>query len=804
MFIRALSSLFHTRAVRLIFALCCAALPCVWLWLTAAQAQQACATRPLGMIAWFRAEGNGLDSIGTHHATLKNNVGFTTGKVAQAFEFNGTNEVVVPEAPDLSPARITIEGWVYPTLLDGSVDTILNKDSEPFDGYHYEIGVRGSDDAGGAIPVGNFAFALRGVNGLPDDFRAWVNGGGAVPLNTWTHVAVTYDGSTARTYLNGAPARTLTGLSGDILPSGGPVKIASRSDNVLAVVPRDRFNGRIDEISLYNRALSADEILAIFNAGSAGKCPLNTPPTITAGASLSRPQGGPGAAATLATVSDMETVAGNLTVAATTLPTGITVSSITNTNGTITGTVAAGCNAALGANTVVLTVNDGTGTTATANLIVNVTANPAPTVGPYPSASVNTGQSTTVTPSAAPADNNTVASVTAAISAGFTGTVAVNATTGVVTLTNAGPAGAYVVTVTVTDNCGATLNSPFNLTVGKLNSTTQLAASAGPYLIGQPITLTASITATGAGAPTGTVNFLDGTTVLGTGTINSAGLVVLTTSNLSAGTHKLTAVYAGDANYGQSTSNELSLLIARAVANVSAASFRGDQFAQEQVVAAFGTNLAPAIQSAATLPLPTTLAGTSVRVKDSAGVERLAGLFFVSASQINYLLPAGISLGPATVSISNSNTPDVLAIATLQIATVAPGAFSANANGTGPAAAVALRVPPAGPQTFEAVARLDQATNRFVTLPLEFGPPAEQLYLILFGTGLRFRSSLDNVKATVGGVSLPINFAGPQGSLAGLDQVNILLSPALTARGEVDVVLMVDGVTANTVRINFR
>ncbi len=107
--------------------------------------------------------------------------------------------------------------------------------------------------------------------------------------------------------------------------------------------------------------------------------PGNTAPTITAASALSRQQGSPGTVSTIATVSDAETAPGSLTVTATPVPTGITVSSITNTNGTITANVIVAANATVGTNTVVLTATDGGGLTATANLVVNVTAPPSPT-----------------------------------------------------------------------------------------------------------------------------------------------------------------------------------------------------------------------------------------------------------------------------------------------------------------------------------------------------------------------------------------------------------------------------------------
>ena len=74
--------------------------------------------------------------------------------------------------------------------------------------------------------------------------------------------------------------------------------------------------------------------------------------------------------------------------------------------------------------------------------------------------------------------------------------------------------------------------------------------------------------------------------------------------------------------------------------------------------------------------------------------------------------------------------------------------------------------------------------------------------LILFGTGLRNRSALTAVSCKLGGTDAPVSFAGAQGGFAGLDQINVgPLSRSLAGRGEVEVLLTVEGKTANTVRI---
>ena len=84
------------------------------------------------------------------------------------------------------------------------------------------------------------------------------------------------------------------------------------------------------------------------------------------------------------------------------------------------------------------------------------------------------------------------------------------------------------------------------------------------------------------------------------------------------------------------------------------------------------------------------------------------------------------------------------------------------------------------------------------------GPAGEQVFLLLFGTGLRGRSGLTASSALMGGVNAQVLYVGAQGDLVGLDQVNVTVPRTLMGRGEVDLVLTVDGKAANTVRVNFK
>jgi uncharacterized protein (TIGR03437 family) len=244
----------------------------------------------------------------------------------------------------------------------------------------------------------------------------------------------------------------------------------------------------------------------------------------------------------------------------------------------------------------------------------------------------------------------------------------------------------------------------------------------------------------------------------------------------------------------------MSFTVNSALANVSAASFLGVELAPESIVAAFGVGLATRTEVAGGLPLPTELAGTTVEVKDSAGTPRRAALFFVAPGQVNYQMPPMTAPGDATVTIRSGDGK--VSTGTARIATVAPSLFTANSTGEGVAAAVALRVRSDGSQVFEPVARFDAATGRFVPVPIDLGPPTEQVFLVLYGTGLRNRSALSAVTCKIGGTDAQVLFAGEVAGLVGLDQSNANIPRSLIGRGEVDVVLTVDGKEANRVRIS--
>lgn len=239
-----------------------------------------------------------------------------------------------------------------------------------------------------------------------------------------------------------------------------------------------------------------------------------------------------------------------------------------------------------------------------------------------------------------------------------------------------------------------------------------------------------------------------------------------------------------------------------ALAAVSAASFCGPVLAPESIASAFSNGISAATLVADTVPLPTQLAGASLAIKDSAGIERLSPLFFVSSGQMNFQVPPGTASGVGTMTLTtNLGAPRTQ---TAYFAPVAPGLFAANASGSGAPAAIVIRVLANGSQIYEPAAVFDPTANRFVPRQIDLGGENEQVFLVLFGTGWRSRSDLANVTARVGGVATEVLYAGLQGDFVGLDQVNLKLPRSLAGRGLVEVTLFADGYSSNAVQINIK
>jgi uncharacterized protein (TIGR03437 family) len=245
----------------------------------------------------------------------------------------------------------------------------------------------------------------------------------------------------------------------------------------------------------------------------------------------------------------------------------------------------------------------------------------------------------------------------------------------------------------------------------------------------------------------------------------------------------------------------------QSLVNTSDASFYSGAIAPDSIVAAFGANLTTSTASATGNPssLPTSLANTTVTVTDSKGVARQAPLYYVSPTQINYMVPDGTALGLSTVAVTAPN-----GITTAQVNTVAtfPGFFTVNSSGL--AAATGTHVQGPYQSSFN-VSYVDPTTGSVLPLPINMGAKSDGIFLSLYGTGFRNRSSLAGVVIELIPASQPSTaiyapglYAGAQGSYFGLDQLNVQIPQSLAGAGEVIIQVTIDGVKANPVNVTIQ
>lgn len=230
----------------------------------AKQSTNSCAPMPEGLVYWLRAEGNADDFLGSHNGSIHGGVSFSDGKVGDAFTFSGdSNYISIPQSftiPAGGSAR-TLEMWIYSEDNSWQVNT------------HTAFWTGTAENKS--------AFFLDFDNYPTLEFGTWeedliINSG--VKKIGWFHAAFVYDGDKhIYAYINGVLINTRQ-LVGPLTTTVTETLVGSGYDSFGQLF----FLGKLDEVTLYNRALTQKEIASIAEAGEYGKC-INNPPTANAG-----------------------------------------------------------------------------------------------------------------------------------------------------------------------------------------------------------------------------------------------------------------------------------------------------------------------------------------------------------------------------------------------------------------------------------------------------------------------------------------------------------------------------------------
>jgi uncharacterized protein (TIGR03437 family) len=214
------------------------------------------------------------------------------------------------------------------------------------------------------------------------------------------------------------------------------------------------------------------------------------------------------------------------------------------------------------------------------------------------------------------------------------------------------------------------------------------------------------------------------------------------------------------------------------------------------LAASYGKDLAtgPPI-SASTNPWPITLSGTTVTIADSSGASLAAPVYYASQSQVDYVIPAQAAVGPATISVRSGDGTVSSGPVTLQA--VAPAVFTLNASSL---AAAVMICATANGNVIEQV--YQAASGTIFAAPINISGCSEAV-LEVFATGIDSVKASE-MQATIGGLPAAVQYAGPQGTFTGLDQVNLAIPLSLAGKGSVNVAITTAGQTANVVNVTIQ
>jgi uncharacterized protein (TIGR03437 family) len=217
----------------------------------------------------------------------------------------------------------------------------------------------------------------------------------------------------------------------------------------------------------------------------------------------------------------------------------------------------------------------------------------------------------------------------------------------------------------------------------------------------------------------------------------------------------------------------------------SAASDREASISPGTLISIYGQNLTDTWEEVGSGQPPLSLAGVTVQMTAAGQTTSYAlPLLFASASKVTALIPADVPLGAVSVSLKNSSGLQFNGKTYLE--SIAPALFTMPLENQNYAAASVLRIRADGTRTVESLAAVSAVDGSLAPLPVEFGLPGDELYLSLYGTGFS-NIQAGSVSVTLASEDTKVLYVGPQGGMAGLDQINIPIAQSLKGQPFLDI-----------------
>jgi hypothetical protein len=233
----------------------------------------ACYAQPAGLVSWWKGDDDATDHMGNNNGTLVNGAGFALGGVNDAFSFNGSNQYVligttVPADLQIQN-NVTMSAWVYMTNYpaSGTYGTVFGSENGSTTSgiglYIYGGGCNGC-----SRPAGSLDFDIGKGSAW---YSAYTTS--QIPLNQWVLVTVVASANQPDQFYYNGVLQPYLAQSGETIWTG----TASYTGSAFAIGQTYNesypFTGLIDEVQIYNAALTTTDVQGIYNAGNAGVCP---------------------------------------------------------------------------------------------------------------------------------------------------------------------------------------------------------------------------------------------------------------------------------------------------------------------------------------------------------------------------------------------------------------------------------------------------------------------------------------------------------------------------------------------------